>query len=368
MHRDARGARAAAGGAGVTSHEAHRRHPPAARHREDHDSREDGRTHRVRGGRRRDQDRDQARGREAARRRRCESVRTTIAHGKIKRQGRFVGQRSDWKKAYVRLRDGEKMPGVPGRRVEAGSAVDVPGARCTSPNSAEGFRAMPIRTYKPTSPGRRFQTVQVFDEITTSEPYKPLTEPLHKSGGRNNHGELTSWWRGGGHKRLLPHHRLQARQARHPGEGRRRSSTTRTARRGSRCVHVRRRREALHPAAGRAEGRRHASWPATNVDILPGNALPLKNIPLGTHGAQRRAEAGQGRADRAQRRVVGAAGRQGRRVRVGEDAVGRDPQDQHRVPARRSARSATSITRTCRSARRAGAAGWASGRTCAASR
>ena len=38
------------------------------------------------------------------------SVRTTIAHGKVKRQGRFVGRRSDWKKAYVRLRDGEKVP------------------------------------------------------------------------------------------------------------------------------------------------------------------------------------------------------------------------------------------------------------------
>jgi large subunit ribosomal protein L23 len=38
------------------------------------------------------------------------SVRTVIAHGKVKRQGRFSGRRSDWKKAYVRLRDGEKMP------------------------------------------------------------------------------------------------------------------------------------------------------------------------------------------------------------------------------------------------------------------
>jgi len=38
------------------------------------------------------------------------SVRTTIAHGKVKRQGRFSGRRPDWKKAYVRLRDGEKMP------------------------------------------------------------------------------------------------------------------------------------------------------------------------------------------------------------------------------------------------------------------
>ena len=39
-----------------------------------------------------------------------ESIRTSIAHGKEKRQGRFAGHRSDWKKAYVRLRDGEKMP------------------------------------------------------------------------------------------------------------------------------------------------------------------------------------------------------------------------------------------------------------------
>jgi large subunit ribosomal protein L23 len=38
------------------------------------------------------------------------SVRTSITHGKVKRQGRYVGQRSDWKRAYVRLRDGEKLP------------------------------------------------------------------------------------------------------------------------------------------------------------------------------------------------------------------------------------------------------------------
>ena len=41
---------------------------------------------------------------------------------------------------------------------------------------------MPIRTYNPTSPGRRFQTVQTFDEITSTEPYKPLTEPLQEVG------------------------------------------------------------------------------------------------------------------------------------------------------------------------------------------
>jgi large subunit ribosomal protein L23 len=39
-----------------------------------------------------------------------ELIRTSIAHGKMKRQGRFMGQRSDWKKAYVKLREGEKIP------------------------------------------------------------------------------------------------------------------------------------------------------------------------------------------------------------------------------------------------------------------
>jgi large subunit ribosomal protein L23 len=39
-----------------------------------------------------------------------ESVRTTLQHGKVKRQGRFSGRRSDWKKAYVRLREGQKLP------------------------------------------------------------------------------------------------------------------------------------------------------------------------------------------------------------------------------------------------------------------
>ena len=61
---------------------------------------------------------------------------------------------------------------------------------------------MPIRKYNPTSPGSRFQTVQTFDDITVNEPYRPLTEKLERSGGRNNRGELTAWWRGSGHKRL----------------------------------------------------------------------------------------------------------------------------------------------------------------------
>ena len=101
---------------------------------------------------------------------------------------------------------------------------------------------MPIRTYKPTSAGRRFQTVHVFDEITTDTPHKPLTEPLRKSGGRNNRGELTVWWRGGGHKRMyriidfkrdkrdIPGKIVDGRVRPEPVVAHRAASSTRTAR------------------------------------------------------------------------------------------------------------------------------------------
>src|SRR5688500_7651954 len=61
---------------------------------------------------------------------------------------------------------------------------------------------MPNRKYNPTSPGGRQKTSLTFDETTTDEPYAPPPEKLVPSGGRNNEGHLTSWWRGGGHKRL----------------------------------------------------------------------------------------------------------------------------------------------------------------------
>jgi large subunit ribosomal protein L2 len=60
---------------------------------------------------------------------------------------------------------------------------------------------MPVKVYKPTSAGRRGMTGHSFDEITKSKPEKSLTEPLRKSGGRNNKGRVTVRHRGGGHKR-----------------------------------------------------------------------------------------------------------------------------------------------------------------------
>lgn len=60
---------------------------------------------------------------------------------------------------------------------------------------------MGMKKYNPTSPGRRFQTVSDFSEITTDRPYEPLVKAIRKTGGRNNNGCITSWQRGGGNKR-----------------------------------------------------------------------------------------------------------------------------------------------------------------------
>jgi large subunit ribosomal protein L2 len=60
---------------------------------------------------------------------------------------------------------------------------------------------MGLKKYKPTSPGRRFQSVSDFAEITSTTPEKSLLEPLHKKGGRNNNGRITTRHQGGGHKR-----------------------------------------------------------------------------------------------------------------------------------------------------------------------
>jgi large subunit ribosomal protein L2 len=61
---------------------------------------------------------------------------------------------------------------------------------------------MAIKNYKPTSPGRRGMSVSEFSEITRSTPERSLVGGrVNKSGGRNGNGRITSWHRGGGHKR-----------------------------------------------------------------------------------------------------------------------------------------------------------------------
>ncbi|MBR3440891.1 MAG: 50S ribosomal protein L2 [Bacteroidales bacterium] len=61
---------------------------------------------------------------------------------------------------------------------------------------------MAIRKFKPTTPGQRNKAISAFDEITAKRPYKPLLEPLKSTGGRNNTGQMTVRYRGGGHKRM----------------------------------------------------------------------------------------------------------------------------------------------------------------------
>ena len=139
---------------------------------------------------------------------------------------------------------------------------------------------MAIRKHKPTSPGRRFQTVQVFDEITTDRPYRPLTKPLKKSGGRNNYGEVTSLWRGGGHKRA---YRVIDFKRDKQGVPAKVSTIEYDPNRSARIALLTyadgEKRYILHPAGLKVGDTIVAG---TEVDILPGNALPLKNIPLGT--------------------------------------------------------------------------------------
>ena len=60
---------------------------------------------------------------------------------------------------------------------------------------------MGVRSFRPTSPGRRFMTVSDFAEVTKSTPEKSLLAPVHNKGGRNNNGRITTRHQGGGHKR-----------------------------------------------------------------------------------------------------------------------------------------------------------------------
>ncbi|MBP5635621.1 MAG: 50S ribosomal protein L2 [Bacteroidales bacterium] len=61
---------------------------------------------------------------------------------------------------------------------------------------------MAVKKYKPVTPGQRNKVISSFDEITTKKPHKALLEPLKSSGGRNNTGQMTMRYLGGGHKRM----------------------------------------------------------------------------------------------------------------------------------------------------------------------
>ena len=139
---------------------------------------------------------------------------------------------------------------------------------------------MAIKTYKPTSPGRRFQTCSDFVELTTSTPEKSLVKAIKRTGGRNNNGRITSRHIGGGHKRKYRVIDFRRDKVDIPAKV---ASIEYDPNRSSRIALV-------HYADGE---KRYIIAPeklsvgdvivsGESVDIKPGNAVPLKNIPMGT--------------------------------------------------------------------------------------
>lgn len=139
---------------------------------------------------------------------------------------------------------------------------------------------MPIKSFKPITPGRRQMTVSTFQEITTSEPEKSLLAPLHKKAGRNNQGKITVRHHGGGHKRKYRIIDFKRNKDGIPG----RVATieydpNRTANIALINYADGEKRYIIAPK-GLKVGDVIESGP--NVDIKIGNALPLENIPVGT--------------------------------------------------------------------------------------
>ncbi|WP_428560722.1 MAG: 50S ribosomal protein L2 [Solidesulfovibrio sp. DCME] len=139
---------------------------------------------------------------------------------------------------------------------------------------------MSIRKLKPTSAGRRFQTVSTFEEITRTEPEKSLVEGLPRASGRNCYGRITSRRRGGGNKRLYRIIDFKRDKFNVPAKV---FSVEYDPNRSARIA-------LLHYADGE---KRYILAPVgitvgdmitagETADIKPGNALPLKKIPVGT--------------------------------------------------------------------------------------
>ncbi len=139
---------------------------------------------------------------------------------------------------------------------------------------------MPVKSYKPTSPGMRQRTTSDFSEITRTGPEKSLTKGKLKTGGRDSRGHLTSWWRGGGHKKR--YRDIDFKRDKRDIPARVASieyDPNRSARIALLAYADGEKRYILAPA-GLAVGQTVVSGAA--VDIVVGNALPLKAIPLGT--------------------------------------------------------------------------------------
>jgi large subunit ribosomal protein L2 len=139
---------------------------------------------------------------------------------------------------------------------------------------------MPLKIYRPTSPGRRDMSVSTFEEITRSEPERSLVVTLHKRGGRNNRGVVTVRHRGGGHKRR--YRVIDFRRDKWGIPARVTSieyDPNRSARIALLTYEDGEKRYIVAPLGIRV-GDMLQSGP--NADIRAGNALPIRAIPLGT--------------------------------------------------------------------------------------
>ncbi len=139
---------------------------------------------------------------------------------------------------------------------------------------------MPIKVYKPTSPGRRDMSGQTFEEITRSYPERSLTRGIRKRAGRNARGKITIRHRGGGHKRRYREIDFRRDKFDIPG---RVVSIEYDPNRSARIALIQygdgEKRYIIAPL-GLQVGDTVVS--GERVEIRPGNTLPLQNIPLGT--------------------------------------------------------------------------------------
>ena len=140
---------------------------------------------------------------------------------------------------------------------------------------------MPVKVFKPTSPGRRDMSGQTFEEVTRTRPERSLTVGLRKRAGRNSRGKITIRHRGGGHKRR--YRQIDFRRDKFEVPGRIYSieyDPNRSARIALVNYHDGDKRYIIAPI-GLKVGDSIISSKKT-VEIRPGNTLPLRNIPLGT--------------------------------------------------------------------------------------
>lgn len=139
---------------------------------------------------------------------------------------------------------------------------------------------MSIKVYKPTTPGRRFMTGYTFEEITKTEPEKSLVVSLKKKGGRNNLGRVTMRHRGGGHKRLYRIIDFKRNKIGVPGKVAAIEYDPNRSARIALIHYVDGEKRYILAPVGLAVGDTIMAGP--DADIKPGNALKLKDMPVGT--------------------------------------------------------------------------------------